>query len=356
MSDAADPSTTGPPGRGLNVLSLFDGHACLMAALESIGVAVDTYGAVESDPAAIAIAVANWGTRVTHVRHDFDANTRCRGGNRRRLPQAKFDSERSGDVTLVTRKDLTRVFGRKRIDLVAGGPPCQDFSGANGRRGSAGGTATYSGLELMRATCRAIKLVEKHNAAIQKGAPHIVVENVSSMRTTDRMQVTTLLRLDLVHVEAGLLGASRRPRLYWTTLPVKEVDEATARAAPSLRDKLPAGWSTPYAKALTVRASQTTIGLGEVEKLLFRPPCRGKNNNRRGYTPLCRNNAAKDSPTAWTSPSVALLEDLMGLTPGYVTGPVAEGIVSEAQARHALGNGFSIQAMAHVLAHLSPSA
>jgi DNA-cytosine methyltransferase len=77
----------------MNVLSLFDGMSCGRIALERAGLRVDNYFASEIDPHAIKVAKANW-PEIQHI----------------------------GSVTEVKAESLPQ------IDLLIGGSPCQGFS------------------------------------------------------------------------------------------------------------------------------------------------------------------------------------------------------------------------------------
>ena len=78
---------------GINVLSLFDGMSCGQLALQRAGIKVNQYFASEIDKHAIKVTMANFP-----------------------------DTIQLGDITKVFSKDLPK------IDLIIGGSPCQGFS------------------------------------------------------------------------------------------------------------------------------------------------------------------------------------------------------------------------------------
>ena len=80
-------------GKGLKVLSLFDGISCGMVALERAGIEVERYVAYEIDPCAIKVSESNY-------------------------PQI----EHKGDITIA---DFSEY---KDFDLVIGGSPCTHWS------------------------------------------------------------------------------------------------------------------------------------------------------------------------------------------------------------------------------------
>ena len=79
--------------KGINVLSIFDGMSCGQIALERAGVKVDNYFASEIDKHAIKVTQKNYPKTI-----------------------------QLGDVTKIKAKDLPK------IDLLCGGSPCQGFS------------------------------------------------------------------------------------------------------------------------------------------------------------------------------------------------------------------------------------
>lgn len=85
----------------MNVLSLFDGMSCGQIALDRIGVKVDNYFASEIKPYAIETTQINYP-----------------------------DTIQLGSVTDLTDIDLILP----KLDVIIGGSPCQDFSGANRER------------------------------------------------------------------------------------------------------------------------------------------------------------------------------------------------------------------------------
>jgi DNA (cytosine-5)-methyltransferase 3A len=101
----------------MNVLSLFDGMSCGRIALERAGIMVDNYFSAEIKPYAIKVADINY-------------------------PQDK--ANRLGDVTKVKGSYLPK------IDLLIGGSPCQDFSGANKERNGHEGVKSRLFFEYVR--------------------------------------------------------------------------------------------------------------------------------------------------------------------------------------------------------------
>lgn len=156
----------------MNVLSLFDGISCARVALLRAGLPIKTYSASEIDPHAIRIST-----------HHFP------------------DTLHLGDVrTLHTLPHS--------IDLLIGGSPCVDLSIAKqDRKGLEGNQSS-----LFWEYVRILRLVRPR---------FFILENVASMPKKDRDIITTEMGVDPVLLDASLVSAQSRRRLFWTNLPVR---------------------------------------------------------------------------------------------------------------------------------------
>lgn len=158
----------------MRVLSLFDGIACGRVAFDRAGILVDTYYASEIDPAAIKIAVKNNPTIIP-----------------------------IGDVNKIDFHDYVG-----KVDIIIGGSPCQDLSIAKQNR---------EGLHGERS-----KLFWKYIEALEIIRPkYFLLENVASMRKEDMEAIThTLAKIyPVVYcnlINSALVSAQQRKRYYWT--------------------------------------------------------------------------------------------------------------------------------------------
>lgn len=155
----------------MKVLSLFDGISCGMVALERAGIAVDKYIAYEIDENAIKISKKNYP---------------C--------------IEHCGDVT---KADFTQYQG---FDLLIGGSPCQDLSIAN--QNGKGLNGERSGL--FWEYFRALKTVRPK---------FFLLENVASMKKQDRDKISEMLGVEPIMINSALVSGQQRKRLYWTNIP-----------------------------------------------------------------------------------------------------------------------------------------
>ena len=156
----------------MNVLSLFDGMSCGRIALEKAGVDVTNYFSSEIKDYAIKVADINY-------------------------PQDT--PNRLGDITKINGKDLPK------IDLLIGGSPCQDFSGANKERLGVDGTKSGLFFEYIR-------LLEETNPK------YFLLENVR-MKKDHQDFISEMMGCEPVVINSELVAPHLRHRLYWTNIP-----------------------------------------------------------------------------------------------------------------------------------------
>jgi len=152
----------------MTVLSLFDGISCGQLALKRAGVHVDRYYASEIEPNAIKV-----------TQHNFP------------------DTIQLGDVRNINASDLPK------IDLLIGGSPCQTFSIAGNKTGFDGKSGLF--YEFLRL------LKEVHPT-------YFLLENVK-MRKDWRDEITKELNVMPILINSNLVSAQDRERLYWTNIP-----------------------------------------------------------------------------------------------------------------------------------------
>lgn len=153
----------------MNVLSLFDGISCARVAL---GERVKAYYASEIDKRAIQIAKKNHPSTI-HL----------------------------GDVKQVKASSIP-----VKIDLLIGGSPCQDLSIANQNRKSLAGDRSKLFYEFVR--------IKK-----ECNPTYFILENVASMSKEARDTISKELGVEPICIDAALVSAQRRRRLFWTNIP-----------------------------------------------------------------------------------------------------------------------------------------
>jgi DNA (cytosine-5)-methyltransferase 3A len=158
----------------MNVLSLFDGMSCGMLALQRAGIKVTNYFASEIDKYAQIISQKNFPEII-----------------------------RLGDVTKVFAKDLPK------IDLIIGGSPCQGFSMAG----------KMLGHEDPRS-----KLFWEFKRLVDECKPkYFLLENVR-MKKQDEQIITDAMGVKPLMINSALVSAQNRRRLYWTKINAEVCD------------------------------------------------------------------------------------------------------------------------------------
>ena len=164
----------------MNVLSLFDGMSCGRIALERAGIEVDNYYSSEIKPYAIRVANKNY-------------------------PQD--EQNRLGDITKIVDCLLPP------IDLLIGGSPCQDFSGANKERLGTDGIKS--------------KLFFEYVRLLKETTPkYFLLENVR-MKKEHQDFVSSIIGCEPIVINSELVAPHLRHRLYWTNIPVEYVIKNT---------------------------------------------------------------------------------------------------------------------------------
>lgn len=151
-----------------NVLSLFDGMSCGQIALNRIGINYENYFASEIDKYAMQITQKNY-------------------------PNTK----QLGDVTKIKGSELPQ------IDLLIGGSPCQSFSNAGLRTGFEGKSGLF---------WEYVRLLKETNPK------YFLLENVKMKKEWEDI-ITEALGVKPIEINSNLMSAQNRKRLYWTNIP-----------------------------------------------------------------------------------------------------------------------------------------
>lgn len=156
----------------MNVLSLFDGISCGMVALERAGIPVDRYIAYEIDKYAIQTSSKNYPDII-------------RRGN---VFEGGFSDYRG-------------------VDLLIGGSPCTYWSIAKrDRETDCGG----EGFKLFMQYVRALN---------ETGAQYFLYENNYSIHQNIKDEISRRLGVQPIMINSALVSAQQRKRCYWTNIP-----------------------------------------------------------------------------------------------------------------------------------------
>ena len=162
---------------GLRVLSLFDGISCGMQAFKELGIPIDVYYASEIEPNAIKVAKANH-PEIIEI----------------------------GDVTKI---DFNEYVGK--VDTIIGGSPCQGFS--------------VMGKQLAFKDERSA-LIKYFFEAVETIKPkYFFLENVVMQKQYEK-NISNILDVEPIRIDAALVSMTQRNRLYWTSIPnVKQPEQ-----------------------------------------------------------------------------------------------------------------------------------
>jgi DNA (cytosine-5)-methyltransferase 3A len=155
----------------MNVLSLFDGMSCGQIALQKLGIKVDKYFACEIDKYAMQVTQNNFP-----------------------------DTIQLGDVQFVTKETL----GNHKIDLILGGSPCQGFS--------------FAGKNLNFQDPRSALFFEFVRLVKELKPKYFLLENVR-MKKESRDIISDYMGCEPIEINSALMSAQNRRRLYWTNIP-----------------------------------------------------------------------------------------------------------------------------------------
>lgn len=169
----------------MKVLSLCDGMSVAHIALDKVGIPVEEYYAAEIKKIAIKVTKDNYPDTI-HI----------------------------GDVNKVSYKDGVLYtengdFTVGHIDLMVFGSPCQSFSIAMK-------TDMRVGLEDKE---RSGLFLECYRILKEVNPTWFLLENVASMKQSDRDILTKFMGVEPIRINSKLVGPALRDRYYWTNIP-----------------------------------------------------------------------------------------------------------------------------------------
>ena len=302
----------------MNVLSLFDGMSCGQQALERVGIKVDNYFASEIDKYAIQVTMENY------------PNT-----------------QQLGSVVNVDGHSLPK------IDLLIGGSPCQSFSFAGHRKGM----STKDSQEILTLD-HYLQLKEEgfefegqsylfweYMRLLNEVKPtYFLLENVLMSNKWKRI-LSEAIRCEPIMINSNLVSAQNRKRLYWTNIKgisiledkgiyLKDILEDSPEPKYYLSDKM-IEWLKKHA---TKRGTQIKAKTGEDKSSTITATATVKGNLSTDYI----NNGFKlRKLTPVESERLQTVKD------NYTQG------VSDSQRYRMLGNGWTVDVIAHIFKHLN---
>lgn len=289
----------------MNVLSVFDGLSCGALALERTGIAVENYYASEIDKYAVKVA-----------KHNF--------------PNTKH----IGDIRNVSYSDgvLTYDGGSSivsNIDLFIGGSPCQSISNLGDGSGLDGKSGLFfEWLRLREETKPKYWLLEN------------VVGSKKAIQT-----ISNLVGCDPILINSNLVSGQNRARYYWTNIPNVTQPMDRGFKLSDMLDEFP--------------SSSSTLTEGRLRWLMSE---KGQECVKKRYAaidPMKANCLTARSDASWNCNYVTRNGVLTKLTPEEYeklqTVPIGYTDVDGVPARERykmLGNGWTVDVIAHILSHI----
>lgn len=288
----------------MKVLSLFDGISCGMVALERANIKVERYAAYEIEENAIKVSKKNY-------------------------PQI----EQKGDV-------FNAQYNAGEFDLLIGGSPCTYWSNARAKGTGRELTADGVGGKLFMEYVRALKETQPK---------YFLYENNNSMAKDIKEYITKELRVEPILINSSLVSGQIRRRLYWTNIPNvtqpkdkgiylidcldKYVDNKFYLSEKMIAYAMSSGTKNFYVKP--------EINTEKARPLTTAP------NKRAGTTTY----VSDDFVNGGDSKRIRRLtpieyERLQTLPVNYTQG------ISDAQRYKAIGNGWTVDVIAHILSFI----
>ena len=294
----------------MNVLSLFDGMSCGQITLKKLGIPVTNYFASEINQHAIAI-----------TQHNFPNTIQL------------------GDVRNVKASDLPK------IDLIFAGSPCQGFS--------------RSGLQKNLEDPRSALYFEFERLLKECDPTYFLLENVL-MDEWPKTVITTRLGYDPVYFCGSSFSALARPRLYWSNIPIKPVRKHNEDVIKDILDSDDVDnsdlvWPLTVKDITTDPAYVYHFGNTYLQWDLASSPkskqqCKRANYlHAKGVTQCTKDQnkiilADNNTMRKW---SIAEIERGHCIPVGYTS------CASRNQSIHALGNGWHVGVIEHILQDLA---
>lgn len=284
----------------MNVLSLFDGMSCGQLALKKAGINYDNYFASEIDPYAIKVTQTNFPNTI-----------------------------QLGDITKIVAEDLPK------IDLLIGGSPCQGFS--------------LAGKQLNFNDARSKLFFEFIRLKNELSPKYFLLENVKMKKEYSNI-ISEYLGVQPVEINSSLVSAQTRRRLYWTNIPFTNIKDKNINLKdilmsdddPKLTFEIPTEARINYIKRRSTK--------GWVKKDIFntidtpKVPCITAvvYKTMKEYLFKYEDNRIRFL-------SCTELERLQNVPDDYTRA------VSKSQRRKMLGNGWTVDVVAHILSGIKES-
>lgn len=297
--------------KGVNVVGLFDGISCGQVAFERVGIKVNNYYAFEIEPNAIKIANYNYPNTI-----------QC------------------GDVFST---DFTE-FLDKDIDIVIGGSPCWHWSKAKCHTAKSKKELDTNGegWSLFTKYAECIKAVKPRYFLYEnnEGIPDIIVDAISK-----ELGVAPIL------IDAALVSAQRRKRLYWTNIPGVEQPEDKGLVFKDIIVDDPSLYKTDERIERGLKYTDNYVKYDLSGKGYYSQQDRAYYPDSKAPTvPRCRTDTKLNlwiGNNTYKKTCVTEVERLMTLPDGYT-----DCGLPKTRRYEALGNGWVVDVITHIFSYL----
>ena len=288
------------------VLSLFDGMSCGQIALNKTGISYGKYYASEIDKHAIKVTQHNYQNTI-----------------------------QLGSVTDIKGTDLAKV------DLLIGGSPCQGFS--------------FAGKQLNFEDPRSKLFFEFVRLKKECNPKYFLLENVPMKKEFEQV-ITEHLQVEPVRINSNVFSAQDRKRSYWTNIPLNKIPDACdvcIKDIVGFESKIPQESDIiDEVKKYTSRDFQISIS----KNGRIRPHrCDVKKSGISEVGTLvnpsdkCVTIIASHAPKTYKSNPFEIYELSQKECEQIQTVPIGyTSVVSEKQAKKMLGNGWTVDVIAHI--------
>lgn len=283
----------------MKVLSLCDGMSCCHIALDRAGIPIEQYYAAEIKDIGIKVTKDNYPDTI-HI----------------------------GDVNKISYKDgvlhtENGDYNVGHIDLVAFGSPCQSFSQAMK-------THMRIGLDDKE---RSGLFLECYRILKEVNPTWFLMENVGSMKQEDKDFISKLMGVQPIRINSKLVGPALRDRLYWTNIPnVAQPEDKKI----TLQSILTSGYTDrEKARALLVSDSRP---LTDKKRMMHR-------YRDTGFTTIIWEEKDNDDSIRYMNQTE--LERCQNVPEGYTR------CLTRNEAANVLGDGWSIDVIAHIFKNLT---
>lgn len=283
----------------MNVLSLFDGISCAKVALNNTSLTVNKYFRSEIDDDA---------DKISYYNHKDTINL--------------------GDVRTI------QIPQNNIIDILIGGSPCQDLSKSKKNRKGLNGERSG--------------LFWEYNRILKETKPtYFILENVAGMPKESKDIISNELQVNPIEINASLVSAQNRNRLFWTNLKVTPPIDLQIKLK-DIVEKLPNKYSSLSMVSHPNSGKNGLIQLGYIGNNSRKNRVYSENGKSACLMSSRFRDALYQIDGGIRELSILEQERLQGLPDHYTL-----CIKSKNKRKKSIGNGFHTKVIEHILGFIT---